>query len=217
MKKDKRIPPNNLRRWRVEEKHWSIDKLATELGTTKATISRIEKLVQQPRTDILNSICTLFNKSVSDFYYAGEISMSMVPLGTKRIPVISAMQAAQLINGAPYPLPAGNDFALADDDLSDYAFAIAIADDEMAPDLNKGDRVVVDPAAAFRPGDAVMASVDHKLATIRQYRPKGCNDRGVEYFELVPINPVYAPMRSDFQNIRIIGRVMEQRRKFAAT
>jgi SOS-response transcriptional repressor LexA len=48
--------------------------------------------------------------------------------------------------------------------------------------------------------------------TFKQYRSAGINERGDDVFELCPLNPLYAPMRSDRQQIAIVGVMVEHRR-----
>ena len=92
------------------------------------------------------------------------------------------------------------------------AFALRVNGDSMMPEIQQGDVVIVDPDMSPRPGDFVVARNGIGEATIKQYRPRGVNERGQEWFELVPLNNVYAPMRSDMQEIDIIGVVVEHRK-----
>ncbi|MGL5177990.1 MAG: LexA family protein, partial [Aeromonas veronii] len=101
----------------------------------------------------------------------------------------------------------------ADWDYSDNTFGLVVVGDSMAPDFLEGDVLVIDPNVDPLPGDFVVAKNGQDEATFKRYRPKGFNDQGVEYFELVPSNENYPKMRSDKQEIRIIGTMMEYRRK----
>jgi SOS-response transcriptional repressor LexA len=58
----------------------------------------------------------------------------------------------------------------------------------------------------------VVAKNGNGEATIKQYRPRGVNDKGQEWFELAPLNDVFPTMRSDLQTIQLIGVVVEHRR-----
>lgn len=49
-------------------------------------------------------------------------------------------------------------------------------------------------------------------ATFKRYRPRGLNEKGVDYFELVPLNENYPIMRSDLEEITIIGTAVEHRK-----
>ena len=81
------------------------------------------------------------------------------------------------------------------------------------PDSFKdGDLVVIDPNVMPHPGEYVAAKNGHDEATFKKYRPRGLNADGLEYFELVPLNPDYETMRSDLQPITIIGTMIEHRR-----
>ena len=82
----------------------------------------------------------------------------------------------------------------------------------MAPEIQEGDVVVIDPDVDPLPGDIVAAKNGSHEATLKQYRPRGTNEQGQEYSELVPLNPVYPTMRSDHHHVTIIGTMMEHRR-----
>jgi SOS-response transcriptional repressor LexA len=90
-------------------------------------------------------------------------------------------------------------------------FATRIAGDSMEPRMKAGDVVVVDVTMQPRPGDIVVATNEDGEATIKQYRSLGKNERGLDVFELLPANPLYAPIRSDRENIAIVGVVREHR------
>ena len=136
-----------------------------------------------------------------------------VPLGTNRIPVIDYVQAGCWTEACGYTLPDGTiETILTDLELGSRAFALRVQGDSMAPDIVEGDVVIIDPDEPLRPGDIVVAKNGSHEATIKQYRPRGYNAEGQEWFELVPRNDVYAPMRSDVCPITIIGVMVEHRR-----
>lgn len=138
-----------------------------------------------------------------------------VPSGKKAIPVISAVQAGLLTEVSdPYPPGAGFAVEYADDDLSRWAFALEIDGDSMLPDFRPGDRVIVDPEIAPNPGDFVVAKNGREEATFKKYRPRGVGPDGNMVFELVPLNDDYPTMRSDVEHLRVIGVMVEHRKKY---
>jgi SOS-response transcriptional repressor LexA len=138
-----------------------------------------------------------------------------VPAGKKAIPVISAVQAGLLTEVSdPYPPGAGFAVEYADDDLSRWAFALEIDGDSMLPDFRPGDRVIVDPEIAPNPGDFVVAKNGREEATFKKYRPRGVGPDGNMVFELVPLNDDYPTMRSDVEHLRVIGVMVEHRKKY---
>lgn len=141
-----------------------------------------------------------------------------VPSGKRAIPVISAVQAGKLTEiNDPYPAGAGYAVEYADDDLSRWAFALEIDGDSMLPDFRPGDRVIVDPEIAPNPGDFVVAKNGREEATFKKYRPRGIGADGNMIFELVPLNDDYPTMRSDVERLRVIGVMVEHRKKYRRT
>lgn len=138
----------------------------------------------------------------------------------RRIPVINDIQA-----GAAKEIvddyAAGNGFEYLTVDaemaaqLGPYAFGLVVTGRSMENEFFEGDRVIVDPSASIRPGDIVVAKLDQDdSATLKKYRDRGTDQDGYPVFELVPINPDYAPITVCAQNPgKIIGPVVEHRRK----
>lgn len=144
---------------------------------------------------------------------ASEGNVSPALLGSRRIPLISSVQAGAWTEITDNYAPGdAADWLLTDLDLSAHAFALEIKGDSMMPDFRPGDRVIIDPEVAPSPGDFVVAKNGSTEATFKKYRPRGINERGDQVFELVPLNPDYETMRSDFTPITIIGTMIEHRR-----
>jgi SOS-response transcriptional repressor LexA len=131
-----------------------------------------------------------------------------------RVPLLSTVPAGNwreivddyLMGGAP-------DYDTAFEDVGAHGFALTVDGDSMLPDYRTGDVIFINPDVSPSPGDYVVAR-NHKFeATFKQYRPRGMNDKGEDYFELVPLNENYPKLRSDLTPIEIIGVVVEHRRK----
>lgn len=141
------------------------------------------------------------------------VNVTRVPMGTRRIPLISSVQAGAMTEAIdPYALGDAAEWMLTDLDLSQNAFALRIKGDSMLPEFREGDTVIIDPAVAPLPGDYVVAKNGENEATFKKYRPRGVNEQGQQVFELVPLNEDYPSMRSDLTAIRIIGTMVEHRR-----
>lgn len=84
----------------------------------------------------------------------------------------------------------------------------------MFPEFKEGDVVVIDPSITPRPGDFVVAKNSTNEATFKKYRPRGMNDQFQMIFELHPINQDFPVMRSDIEQLEIIGVMVEHHRKF---
>lgn len=140
-------------------------------------------------------------------------NVALVPMGTRRIPLVSYVQAGTMTDIVdPYPIGAAADWLLTDLELGPNAFALTIKGDSMTPEFREGDNIVVDPAVQPLPGDFVVAKNGENEATFKKYRPRGVNEAGQEVFELVPLNEDYPSMRSDLKPIKIIGTMVEHRR-----
>lgn len=83
----------------------------------------------------------------------------------------------------------------------------------MEPEFKEGDIIIIDPEVAPSPGNYVVAKNSEEEATFKKYRPRGVNEKGEHYFELVPLNPDFETMRSDHQSITIIGTAVDHVRR----
>jgi SOS-response transcriptional repressor LexA len=127
-------------------------------------------------------------------------------------PIISYVQAGawrDIVDS--FPRGGADEYILANSSYGPHTFALRIIGNSMEPEFREGDVVVIDPDVRPDPGNFVAARNDEEAATFKKYRPRGIID-GVEVFELVPLNPDYAVMRSDQQPIQIIGTMVEHTR-----
>lgn len=146
-----------------------------------------------------------------DIPHDANITPSLI--GSRRIPLISSVQAGAWTEVCDtYAVGDAADWLLTDLVLSAHSFALEIKGDSMMPDFRQGDRVIIDPEITPSPGDFVAAKNGSNEATFKKYRPRGINEHGNHVFELVPLNPDYETMRSDFTPIVIIGTMVEHRR-----
>ena len=143
----------------------------------------------------------------------GVINVVPADIGLRKIPIISYVQAGCWTESVECRSMDGSIETINTDlDLGSMAFALSVRGDSMAPEIQEGDVVVIDPDVDPLPGDIVAAKNGSHEATLKQFRPRGTNEQGQEYFELVPLNPVYPTMRSDHHHVTIIGVMMEHRR-----
>lgn len=142
-----------------------------------------------------------------------NISYGITRYPDKRgIPIISWVQAGhwrEIVDS--FPRGGADDYILAHNSHGPHTFAVRIIGNSMEPEFREHDVVVIDPDVRPNPGDYVVARNSEDAATFKKYRPRGIVD-GIEVFELVPLNPDYAPMRSDQQTIQIIGTMVEHTR-----
>lgn len=140
-------------------------------------------------------------------------------IGQRRVPLISSVQAGMWTEIVDSFMPGdAHDWITTAADISREAFALSIKGDSMykfdsSESFKEGDIVIIDPSVQPKPGDFVAARNGKQEATFKKYRPRGMNDKGVEYFELVPLNPDYPVIRSDLEPVQIIGTAVERRSK----
>lgn len=144
-----------------------------------------------------------------------DANVQRVPAGMRCYPVISLIQAGALTEiSHPYEPGDGFDMEYGEDDASRWAFFLEIKGDSMLPEFRPGDRVLIDPEVCPSPGDFVAARNTQQEATFKKYRVRGISESGHEIFELVPLNDDYPVLRSDERHLKIIGTMIEHRRKF---
>jgi SOS-response transcriptional repressor LexA len=112
----------------------------------------------------------------------------------------------------PFALGEGLELITTDLDLTGRAFGLIIEGNSMAPEFNEGDKIIIDPSLAPRPGDYVVAKNGHEEATFKKYRPRGTDDSGNLVFELVPLNDDYPTLNSQRDHMQVIGVMVEHRK-----
>ncbi len=142
-----------------------------------------------------------------------EKNVTIAPVGERRIPLISYVQAGHWTDVTDsYQPGAGDEYLLTDRDVSASTFALEIKGDSMLPEFKEGDRVIIDPNVAPQPGDFVVAKNGEGEATFKKYRPRGMNERGDVIFELVPLNEDFPSLRSDVNHVHVVGTMVEHRK-----
>lgn len=141
-------------------------------------------------------------------------NMVIAPPDSHRIPLLSYVQAGNWTCKNEIRECDGNLTYIATDlELGEYAFAIKLKGRSMEPEFAEGDVVIIDPDMYPNPGDCVVASNGEEEATFKKFRPRGVDDDGQEIFELVPLNEDFPTLSSKRQPIRIIGTMVEHRRR----
>lgn len=144
---------------------------------------------------------------------AAHSNVTPAPIGVRRVPLISAIQAGMWSEIVDNFQPGDADeWLLTDLELSASSFALDIKGLSMLPEFNPGDRVIIDPAVVPLPGDFVAAKNGDHEATFKKYRPRGSDANGNLIFELVPLNDDYPTLRSDVDQIKIVGTMVEHRK-----
>jgi len=145
-----------------------------------------------------------------------ELKAHSADLNKKAIPVVGSIPAGgakEIVDS--FAMGGGFEYLIPDVDVGENAFALIIEGDSMIPRFSTGDKVIIDPAVNPRPGDFVafrlIAAKQDPAGTFKQYRPRGLNDKGKDYYELVPLNENYPTIRSDQYHCQIVGVMVEHR------
>jgi SOS-response transcriptional repressor LexA len=200
-----------LRQFR-EEKQISQRELSRLTGIEQGTISRIERGEMELVSPHLRKLSRILG--VSEARLLG-IASNITPgqIGSQRIPIRDLTQLRTPIAAEQHASTDPMDtFVLSDFSRSVRAFALHIRGDSMEPTFCEGDLVVIDPEVTLRPGDFVVGQIADGDSVFRRYRDIGVNVDGNRIFELMPLNPLYASVRSDISQLTITGVMVEHRR-----
>ncbi len=134
----------------------------------------------------------------------------------QKIPTISAAQACEIPKMTnPYPATAGFSFECVNNEFSPWIFSLEIDDDSMMPEFRIHDRILIDPKLQPNPGDFVVARPGNQNEIIfRKYKHRGKNTAENIIFDLTPLNDDYPTIKSDIENLKIIGVLIEHRKKY---
>lgn len=188
---------------------WTVQKLATLAEIDNGFLSKLETGKASGSWDTYQKIAGALGVPVNSFFET-KSNVEESALGWRRVPVLDFVQAARWTGVDP--IDEIRETVMTELEHPPSTFALRIRGDSMEPEFRAGDVVVIDPTISPKPGDFVVAKDEAGEATFKQYRSAGLNDSGVDVFELLPLNPLYAPMRSDRLPLAIIGTMVEHRR-----
>ncbi|MDP3273419.1 LexA family transcriptional regulator [Limnobacter sp.] len=181
-------------------------------GASKQNVSGWENGRHQPP---IKALIAMHNMARGKAQIPGLENFVPVENEVQMIPVIDYVQAGMMTEVAdPYSLGDGMETIPVEGRFSGRTFALKIRGESMFPEFKEGDVVVIDPSITPRPGDFVVAKNSTNEATFKKYRPRGMNDQFQMVFELHPINQDFPVMRSDIEQLEIIGVMVEHHRKF---
>lgn len=189
------------------ERGISLYRLGKEIGISTASLTQWKKGVSSPSIKSVKKIADYFGVSVDYFVAQPSGAPASSTNHTHWIPVLGRVAAgipAEMVEDVL-------DYEEIDNSVGE-AFALVINGDSMAPQLLKGDVVIVRRQEDVENGDVAIVAVDgHDATCKRVIKTEG----GVI---LQPMNPEYAPVHYSDEEIlslpvTILGRVVEIRRK----
>lgn len=180
--------------------------VANSAGVSQQSIESIESGRTRKPRNLLDLAKAL--KCSPDWLLNGKNIMPLAEISTRRIPILSYVQAGELTEARDITDLTGEfEYILADSDIPETCFALRIDGDSMQPEFKEGDIVIIDLIYVLHQ-EFVVAKNDGHEATFKKYRPLGI---GIDDFELIPLNPDYPIFRSADMNLQIIGVMIEHR------
>lgn len=199
------------------DNNMTLEQLGDKVGVGKSTVRKWENgMIANMRRDNIAKIAEVFN--VSPAYLIG-VDNNISPISRRN----NEKKKGVTINvlgrvDAGIPIEAIENIIDTEEIPAELAatgtfFGLKIKGDSMIPNICNGDIVIVRQQDDAESGDIVIATVNGTDATCKRLR------KYKDGIELISNNPSYDPM--EFSNrdimekpVRIIGKVVELRRKF---
>lgn len=151
--------------------------------------------------------------------FSGQTEVTVAPPASRSIPVLSYRQVAELLTGGLDHLEKMeiSQFIQGSDSLPKVVFSLVLEEKAMSPVFMPGDTLVIDPTLKPVPGDIVIGATMTRngevAVLVRRYRDRGMDESGTPLFELVPSNEDFPTISSANIAMKVLGVVIEHRRK----
>jgi transcriptional regulator with XRE-family HTH domain len=190
---------------------WTVQKLATLAGIDGGFLSKLETGKANGSWETYTKIAGAMGLSV-DVLLVNRSNVEEAPRDWREIPILDYREAASWTIDSSLAQLGQHESIMTNLEHPQSTFALRLRDDSNAPQYQPNDIVVMSPAMQPKFGRMILAANQEGDAIFAQYRDGGINERGEKVFELHPLNPVYAPMRSDRLQLAIVGTMVEHRR-----
>ena len=209
--KQKAIFSENLNSYIAKSEKTQLE-IAKSIGVSPQTFNTWCKGIAIPRMGKVQALADYFNINKSDLIEDKKLNIDTVPIESGyTIPVLGRVAAGygkEAVEEVIGQIEISPSMAA----KGDY-FGLLIKGDSMIPTLYDGDTVIVQRVDDAESGDLVIALVNGHDATCKRLQ------KYAEGIALIPQNPVYEPMRFteseiDTTPVKILGKVIEMRRKF---
>ena len=194
----------NIKRYR-EEQQMTQAEVAKRLGVSATAVSWWESGRTEPKIGTVEKLAELFGVEKTDIL---GIPKKPTTDHSDWIPVLGRVAAGIPLNMVEDII----DYEEIPNSMGD-CFALRIQGDSMSPDIVNGSTVIVRKQDDVESGEIAIVSVNGDDATCKRVIKHSI---GVT---LAPINPLYEPMvfsneEIEYMPIRVLGKVVEVRRKF---
>ena len=199
-----------------ETKGWTQERLAKELGYTRAAIAQWENPKTTPklrREDIL-ALSRLLDKPPSAFTPFGGDTVRTANEDKHAILLLNWEDLAHVALGGEVLTQAikSPTYLEVDKDISKKALGLVLDDDSMAPKFAEGEEIVIDPDIDPEDDDGDPDYVLVRLTNtgehlFRRYRQR---DHSTDTYDLVPVNPTWDTVTVSPRNpAEIIGTLVQ--------
>lgn len=193
----------------LKERNLKAADVSRATGISTTTMTQWKQRKYGPKQDKLEKLCAFFNVPMQ-YFLGGEEIVELEPESVK-IKVLGTVPAG-------VPIEAVED-VIGEETISmkmaqtGEFFGLRIKGDSMEPEISSGSIVIVRQQEDVENGEVAIVLINGSDATCKRIEK---HERGIM---LVPTNRAYEPQffsNEDIERIpvRIIGRVMEARRKF---
>lgn len=209
--KQKAIFSENLNSYIAKSEKTQLE-IAKSIGVSPQTFNTWCKGIAIPRMGKVQALADYFNINKSDLIEEKKINIDTVPIESGYIIPVLGRVAAGYGKEAVEEVIGQIEISPSMAAKGEY-FGLLIRGDSMIPTLYDGDTVIVERTDDADSGDLVIALVNGSDATCKRLQ------KYAEGIALIPQNPVYEPIRFtdteiDSTPVRILGKVVEMRRKF---
>ena len=187
----------------------SLPRLADQADVDKGNLSRIMRLGTGYSSRSLAKIAKALHVPVAALFVE-DSNLEALPPGLRKVPILDGIQAGTITGVEPYRDEDMKEYTFVSAEYSSRAFAMRVKGDSMRPDFSPGELVIVEPEASPTPGQFVVATNGDGEALLRRYAERGKSAEGVNIFELIPSNNVYATPSSEHIELQLLGVAKEK-------
>lgn len=188
---------------------WTIQKLATLAEMDRGFLSRLETGKSSGSWETYTRLAGAMGISM-DALLVSKSNVEEAPRDWREIPILDYREAGTWTVSSVAQL-GQHETLMTNLEYPPSTFALRLRDDSNSPKYQADEVVVINPTILPRFGDMVIANNKDGDSIFAQYRDGGINERSERTFELHPLNPIYAPIRSDRQQLAIVGTMVEHR------